>query len=133
MTTAFFAHFGKLAFVVRAMGEPILTFGFALIILNLVGTESIFRKFVSMPFFLFIGRMSYSMYLWHWPIVVPVCYFLIVHLGRSNFYQELAFLITIVFCSLVAMISYRYLEAPYFRNRTKKTKTATNPTQQKII
>src|SRR5450432_2658529 len=117
MVSAILAHFGNLAFAVRAMGEPILTLGFALMILNLVGTESIFKKFISMPIFLFIGKISYSMYLWHWMIVVPVCYFLISHLGRSNIHQELAFLITVVFCSLVGIASYRYLEAPYFKKR----------------
>ncbi len=132
MTTAFFTHFGKLAFAVRAMGEPILTFGFAMMILNLVNTESIFKKFVSAPFFLFIGKISYSMYLWHWLIVVPVCYFLIGHLGRSNLNQELAFLLTTAFCSLVAMISYRYLEAPYFRNRTKTVEPAAGRTLGKV-
>ncbi|HWK05461.1 MAG TPA: acyltransferase [Puia sp.] len=119
MTTNVILHLGKMAFIARAFGEPILTFGFALMILNLINTESLFKKIIVAPPFLFIGRISYSMYLWHWMIASSVSFFIISHRGVSNVGQELAFLICVIFCIPIAILSYRYLEAPYFKKRNK--------------
>lgn len=125
MTTAVIMHFGKLAFVVRALGEPVLTLGFAIMILNLINTESIFKKIVTAPWCLFIGKISYSMYLWHWIIAISVSYFFISRGRVNNLNQEIAFLISVILCIPVAMLSYRYLEAPYFKKRNKVINPAT--------
>jgi peptidoglycan/LPS O-acetylase OafA/YrhL len=120
MTTSFFAHFGKMAYVVRAFGEPVLTLGFALMILNLVTTTSFFSRMISLPPFLFIGKVSYSMYLWHWLIASSVSSYVIAYPGNTALYQEMAFLITVALSIIVATLSYNYLEAPYFKKRLSK-------------
>jgi peptidoglycan/LPS O-acetylase OafA/YrhL len=119
MANEVLSHFGKMAFLARAVGEPILAFGFSLMILNLVNTASLFRRFVSARPFLFLGRISYSMYLWHWMIVVGVTGWWISRIGHSVADQELAFILAVLLCIPVAMLSYRWLEAPYFKKRKK--------------
>jgi peptidoglycan/LPS O-acetylase OafA/YrhL len=120
MTTEFLAHFGRLDFVVRALGEPILTLGFGLMILNLVTTSGFFARFIALRPFLFIGRISYSMYLWHWMIAVWICGLVHTYVGVSALYQEVAFLLVVAATTVVGFVSHTCLEAPYFRKRAKK-------------
>ena len=115
MTTDFFSRFGKMDFIIRALGEPILTLGFAIMILNLVLTKSIFERIISSRPFLFIGKISYSMYLWHWPIAAWISYYIGEKMGKSVINMELAFLLTLVVTIGVAVVSYHFLEASYFK------------------
>ena len=55
----------------------------------------------------FIGRLSYSVYLWHWPIIVFVRY-----RDVPNIY---AFPIMLGILSIASVLSWRYIETP-FRN-----------------
>ncbi|MBS1596783.1 MAG: acyltransferase [Bacteroidetes bacterium] len=122
MTTDACKKFGNLAFVTRACAEPLLTFGFALMVLNLLNSESIFRKIISSKFFLFTGRISYSMYLWHWIIAVEVSSFFISAYKLSALNMEMAFIATVSLVIPVAFISYKVFEEPYFKKTRKKKK-----------
>lgn len=122
MTTDFFSRFGKMDFVIRAFAEPFLTFGFAIMILNLITTKSIFERIVSSKSFLFIGKISYSMYLWHWPIAAWISYYMIKMFGKSVFNMELSFLLTLAVTIIVATLSYHFLEASYFEKSSKVEK-----------
>ncbi|HEY4290078.1 MAG TPA: acyltransferase [Puia sp.] len=119
MATAILAHFGKFSFIIRAFGEPILTCGFALMILNLVDTDSIFKRLISAKPIVFLGKISYSMYLWHWMIASWISFSWIARGGVSIINQELAFVVSVLCCIPIAMISYRLFEAPYFKQRPK--------------
>jgi peptidoglycan/LPS O-acetylase OafA/YrhL len=53
----------------------------------------------------FLGEVSYSLYLWHWPIVVLIL----------NFYQvltPLSIIIGIIASLVLAYLSYKYVESP---------------------
>jgi peptidoglycan/LPS O-acetylase OafA/YrhL len=74
------------------------------------------RVFSSAPL-VFVGALSYSLYLWHWPILAAIRYF-------SGTY-EVEGVAALVFFALTfasAYLSYRFVEAP-FRNQfsTKAT------------
>lgn len=65
------------------------------------------------PVFVFTGKISYSLYLWHWPILVFYLYL---------FGPELTItvqLVLLMLCYFVAYISYRYVEVP-FRKKNEK-------------
>lgn len=117
---------GSYAFIMKAFGEPVLTFGFALVVLNVIESRSIFSRFLSLPFMQFLGKISYSMYLWHWMIVVNVCSWWIglTHISVLNL--NIAFLITVLIVVLIAYLSYRLFEAPYFQAE-HKGKDVVNP------
>jgi len=57
--------------------------------------------------FVFIGVISYSLYLWHWPLIVFTRYFSAADLtGRQK--------LIVISCSvLLAFISYEFIEAPF--------------------
>jgi peptidoglycan/LPS O-acetylase OafA/YrhL len=53
------------------------TLGSALIIYSGSGGNSVVGKILSWPPFVFVGKISYSLYLWHWPIIIFGKYYLI--------------------------------------------------------
>jgi peptidoglycan/LPS O-acetylase OafA/YrhL len=116
MMTVFFNHFYSMAFIVRACGEPILTLGFALIILNVTEYKTIFSTLLSTDFMQFVGKISYSMYLWHWIIIDTICHWFINRNLVSPLYLNMAFFVSLALILPVAWISYRLLEAPYFKS-----------------
>lgn len=65
---------------------------------------------------IWIGLISYSLYLWHWPIFVFVRYYLVRPLSRS----EAATAVAATFA--LAVLSWRYIERP-FRDRSMPVRT----------
>lgn len=78
------------------------------------GNESLFNKYIlsSKPF-VFIGKISYSLYLWHWPLLV-FSRILYPEGSKSIFAKpEVMVLIAVV----LSIISYYVVENPFrFRN-----------------
>jgi peptidoglycan/LPS O-acetylase OafA/YrhL len=96
-------HFPGLAAV-----PPVL--GTALIILCGVREKSFIGKLLSLPVLVFIGKISYSLYLWHWPLLIFGEYFAIRPLTGFEIVLEMA----LVF--ILSTLSWRYIETP-FRSR----------------
>jgi peptidoglycan/LPS O-acetylase OafA/YrhL len=84
---------------------PVL--GAVLIIYSNNLSSSIVGRILSTKPLIFIGLISYSLYLWHWPIVSFSKYLII----RRMTWQETT--VIIVFSLLVATISWKYIEAPF--------------------
>lgn len=82
-------------------------FGATLIILNAENT--LVGKMLSLKPFVFIGVISYSLYLWHWPLVVFSHDKYIIDLNLS---REMLVVLSV----LIAWVSTRFIEAP-FRNK----------------
>ncbi len=68
-------------------------------------------QFLSFPLFVGIGLISYSLYLWHWPILVLTRQYLDIELSS----QLTALLIAISFG--VAYLSYCFIETPFRRKQ----------------
>ncbi|MFS1936405.1 acyltransferase family protein [Vibrio splendidus] len=57
--------------------------------------------------FQLLGKWSYSIYLWHWPLVVAIQYF-----NLDGYFIYLGILLSIIF----GMLSHTYIESVKFRN-----------------
>jgi hypothetical protein len=66
------------------------------------------NKALSIPIFTWIGAVSYSWYLWHWPIIVFT--------GQVTTGNNIALLLAGAFSLLPAWLAYRYVENPIRRN-----------------
>ena len=93
------------------------TFGAALVIfVGGIATTHWVGRFLSSRVMTFVGVISYSLYLWHWPIFAFLRnYQADVRLGLS------LSLVGIVVSVVMAYLSWRYVEAP-FRNKVRFTR-----------
>ena len=84
-----------------------VVFGAGLIIHSGNSGTSIINNIISFPPLVFIGLISYSLYLWHWPIV---------SFGRYLIFRPFTLLesIAILMSSLIiAALSWKYIELPF--------------------
>jgi peptidoglycan/LPS O-acetylase OafA/YrhL len=84
--------------------------GAALIILAGCEGTNIVGRILSLRPIVFIGLISYSLYLWHWPVIVFHSLGLSFVNGLSRHqYQALLFVISLV----MAVLSWRFIELPF--------------------
>jgi peptidoglycan/LPS O-acetylase OafA/YrhL len=87
---------------------PVL--GTALIIYSSMAERSLVGKVLGVTPLVFIGQISYSLYLWHWPLVIFAKYYII----RPLTGLELFLLLVVIFA--ISILSWRFVETP-FRSR----------------
>jgi len=87
--------------------------GAALIIYSGSIGKTFIGEFLSSGLLIKVGVISYSLYLWHWPIIV----YTKLYLQRPLQNEEIVYLIVLMF--ILAFISWRYIEQP-FRGKNSK-------------
>ncbi len=75
------------------------------------GASPVVTRLLSLPPFAFVGRISYSLYLWHWPIAVGLTYYF------AGSMPPLVAITGIVATGLLSMLSWRFIEEPFRRRR----------------
>lgn len=95
------------------------TFGAAAIIIANAHKQTFVGSLLSFPIFVWIGLVSYSLYLWHWPILVFAKY----HLNRVEL-TSLEASILILLSFILAYLSYRFVETPFRTKTLRKNKTS---------
>ena len=115
MTTEAARFWPSIGFVFKALAEPIMTLGFALMILNVITSESLVSRFLMLRIWQFIGKISYSMYLWHWFITLLVSDYIKAKMGISLAGLGMSFLISILILVPVSWVSYMIFEQFYFK------------------
>jgi|TARA_B110000902_G_scaffold239237_1_gene287774 peptidoglycan/LPS O-acetylase OafA/YrhL len=84
------------------------TLSAALLIFSLHGKNNIIRKTLAIKPMVFIGKISYSSYLWHWPIIV----FYRIYINERTF--NATEVIILIISSLIAgYFSWKYIENRY--------------------
>ncbi len=81
--------------------------GAALIIYAGLGGGSAVARLLSTSPFTFIGKISYSLYLWHWPLFALYRY----HVAREVMLAESAVLVGLGF--VLAVLSWHFVEKPF--------------------
>ncbi|KZZ55230.1 acyltransferase family protein, partial [Oleiphilus sp. HI0123] len=75
-------------------------------VLLIYSQGGLINKLLSMRGFVFTGKISYSMYLWHWPIIVFLRY-------MSVELTLIVQLLIIVLTYLVSVLTWRFIEQPF--------------------
>ena len=109
--------FGPVAAFVKTAGHPIMTLGFAIMLAATLNGVRGAGEFLSQPVMQWLGRHSYSLYLWHWWPCVWVGHALRDQLGVTIVSHYLTLAATLAICLPLTWATYRFCEAPYFRQR----------------
>lgn len=84
----------------------------AMLILHAGRTGSLVSGALSNPVPVFVGRISYSLYLWHWPLIVFWKY------RTDGSWEAWERALILMVSLLVAWISWRFIEEPFRRARS---------------
>lgn len=89
------------------MAAVLPTVGAALIILSGTGGPSFVSNVLSFRPMVFIGLISYSLYLWHWPIIVYTKIYAI----KEPTLSVMVVMFTLIF--ILSVLSWKYVESPF--------------------
>ncbi|MGH1349204.1 MAG: acyltransferase family protein [Methyloligellaceae bacterium] len=92
--------------------------GTVLIIYSTNVHQTLTSKLLSHPVLQFIGLVSYSFYLWHWPILVAYLYYF-----SENTHLVRVLLILLSFG--ISVLSWKYIEAPFRKKNISTTARST--------
>jgi hypothetical protein len=92
-----------------------------MLIVSGIGGQGVVNRLLSRPPAVFVGLISYSLYLWHWPLIVFGRYYL----DRDFQPLEAAGLVVLSFAA--AVVSYRFVERPFRRSEWVPRGTAPMP------
>ena len=102
----------------RMMNLPLLTTGYALVIVNALQYKTHFSTLMENKILTSIGKYSYSMYLWHWVVAEQLTRYCTKQWTFSPFLQvNLIFLLSVAILYPVSIVSYKLFESFYFNRR----------------
>lgn len=94
-------------------GLTVAAFTSALIVFGALVGPPFFKKVLRIPFLAFLGKISYGLYLFHWPINIYVNDGLKIH------YLPLAILIKFVLTIAISYISFNFMEKKFLSLKHK--------------
>lgn len=80
----------------------------------IISKDGIINKLLATKPFVFIGELSYSIYLWHWPVLAFYRYY---YCDYQIPLDHLALLLLLIF--LLSYVSYKLVESPFRKLQTK--------------
>ena len=89
---------------------PVLGTGF-IIYSGLARETTIVKKCLSFNPLVFIGLISYSIYLWHWPILVLLKYTIF---REFSILEKIGIMLT---CFVISVLSHKFIELPFRRSK----------------
>ena len=92
----------------------LMCLGLGLILFKPVNERNILSNIFQLKPLIFIGLISYSLYLWHWPII---SYFKYTSMDNLSFSQII--LSSILILSL-SILSWKFVEQPFLNNYSQK-------------
>ncbi|MDA9091670.1 acyltransferase [Pelagibacteraceae bacterium] len=91
----------------------LMCIGTAILLFRQNSKNYFFNKIFNLNILIFIGLISYSLYLWHWPIASFLKYISIDSLNSFH----ILFGVSLTF--LLSIFSWKYIERPFVKNKIK--------------
>ncbi|MBC7887133.1 MAG: acyltransferase [Ferruginibacter sp.] len=110
---------GGAAFLLRSFADTVMTGGFGILLFHLITRETFLSKLLSGKCVTYLGRISYSMYLWH-SLSIYLLSALLNKMPFKHFNPVTGFIGVGLLTIVISHFSYQYLEAFYFNGNTKK-------------
>ena len=98
------------------VSAAIPTLGAALYIYSGTGGKGLANRILSIRPFVFVGLISYSLYMWHWPIIVYTKLFMI----RELTVIEIGIMLSSTF--IISIFSWRFIEQTFRNNSLLKNR-----------
>jgi len=92
----------------------LITIGTSIILYLKIDKGSYLFKLINFKILIFTGLISYSLYLWHWPIITLIKY---ITIGNLNFFH---ILISVVVTFFLAAFTWRFIERPFLDKKKPK-------------
>ena len=105
---------GQFSIIFKVLSGPVMTFGFAFIMLMLINSRGIFTNFIENNFFQFLGKLSYGIYIWHVLVLSFLHFFFEPNAGP--YIMLIAFISVTSISTALAYITYQLVEKPYFNS-----------------
>ena len=117
--SSFLKNTGGASFLFESIGPLIMTLGFSIMILSSLRQQFI-NKIMNNRILVFIGRISYSFYLWHALIIEFSFNFFKQFIPHTSVGVFILYLICLVFIIPVSYISFNIFESFYFKSNINK-------------
>lgn len=98
----------------KVLSFLVLSIGFGLILFHLLTQNSMISRSLSSKYCLYLGKISYSIYLWH-SLAIYFSHDFIIQLPFGNINPIIAFFIVMGITIIISDISYRLFESFYFK------------------
>jgi peptidoglycan/LPS O-acetylase OafA/YrhL len=115
------AKLGFLSFMSKSIAPSVMCIGFGIILFHVITNTSFLSKILSSKVIVYLGKISFSIYLWH-----SLSIYLLRNILRNIKFGDanpfFAFILVTLLTILFAQISYIFLESFYFKlsNRNYK-------------
>jgi peptidoglycan/LPS O-acetylase OafA/YrhL len=70
------------------------------------------RKLLANPCLVFVGLISYPLYLWHWPLIVIGHRYVRTFIGKEHLYTSTIITIAVALAFILSYLTYRFVERP---------------------
>lgn len=115
----FLKNTGSLRFIFESTGPLIMTLGFSIMMLSSLRHRSINKILACRPF-VFIGRISFSFYLWHILSIEFSFYYFKQFISYSRIGVLILSLLCLIFIIPISYISFNIFESFYFKSNSSK-------------
>ena len=92
----------------------LISVGAAMLLYTKISQNSYLFRLINLKILIYIGLISYSLYLWHWPIISLMKY---ININPLNFSQVL---ISVILTFSLAMFTWRFVEQPFLNKKKPK-------------
>ena len=92
----------------------LISVGAAILLYVKINQNSYLFKLINFKILIYIGLISYSLYLWHWPIISLIKY---ININPLNFSH---ILISVILTFLLATFTWKFVEQPFLKKKNSK-------------